>query len=295
MDTPSPDTPPDGTDAVTNVTASPSPAMGERMPNAVERFYLLANHTIGQLGAGEGPMPETNVPETLAATAFYQGSATAPQLVPWSTGAFGRAFETTGDIDLTVSFVSAQPAVNTLPKSIDFPPIGGWFGTPERFAFFVGASDAPDPLEAGKIYTVHLRAIKPTGGFFVRPGESLSLHLYSGYQSADNTPISWVVGGLDPAGFALPHQHFNLSAPRPTVVLEKTADIGPSIPRPSSSRSRSPPTHSTSRSRPLAHPRRARDSIWTSTLAWRAVKSSRQVQARTKERPSCSGLGIWRP
>lgn len=211
---------------VSNATG-PAPPVGERMPVAMERFALLANGTLGVLASDAAPMPQANVPEPARPTAFYEGFATPLTLTPWPSFPFGRAFETTGDIEIMLSFTSASTAVATNPKPAGFPAVGAWFGTPDRFAFFLLATDAPDSLEAGKVYTVKLHAAAPPGGFFVRPGEQLALHPFLSYQTADGQPVSYVVGGADPAGFVLPHQHFNLSADRAAVLVEKTGELGP--------------------------------------------------------------------
>lgn len=206
---------------------APSAPIGERMPSAMERFVFLENHTLGVLASDAPEMPIAKVPESLSAVAFWESFAQPLVLAPWSSFAFRVPFEATAEIDVSLNIVADAPAVSTNPKAAGFPAVGGWVGTPERFAFFVLAQDAPDTLEAGKVYTVHLKATPPKGGFFVRAEEQLALYTFLSYQTAEGKTASYVVGGPDPAGFRLAHNHFNVSAPRAIVVVDETGEIGP--------------------------------------------------------------------
>lgn len=215
-----------GTGGALNETP-PASGMGERMERRSETFVLLADRTIGVVREGEKGPEEARVPEATSGTAFHQSFVTPPPLAPFSTGPIPVGFETSAEFDLTLSFVATAPATTTLPSTSGFPTVGAWFGTPQRWAFFVGAPDAPQTLEANKVYTVSMRVPLPKGGFFVRAGEELAIHPYLNYQAADGSPVSWVVGGAQPSGFTMPHTHFNLSAPVATVILDEAGETGP--------------------------------------------------------------------
>lgn len=210
-----------------NETTEATPPIGERMDTTMERFVLLENHTLDVLQPDAPEMPAANVAEPLSAIAFWESFATPLTLTPWTAPPFRVPFETTGDIEITIRFSSNAPAIATNPKAAGFPGVGGWLGTVDRFAFFLLAQDAPDSLEAGKVYTVTMKATPPKGGFFARQGDQLALYSFLSYQTADGTPVSYVVGGPDPAGVKLPHAHFNLSAPRATVLLDESGELGP--------------------------------------------------------------------
>lgn len=201
--------------------------IGERMPAGMERFVLLANHTLGVMRPEDPELALANVPETLTPTAFWESFAQPLTLTPWASDEFRVPFETTGELDVTIRFMSDVPAVAAQPKAAGFPGAGGWIGTTERFAFFTLAADAPDSLEAGKVYTVHLKGTPPAGGFFVRAGERLAVYTFLSYQTADGTPVEYVIGGPEPAGIALAHAHFNVTAPRAIVILDEVGEIGP--------------------------------------------------------------------
>lgn len=209
-----------------NATA-PASGMGERMARRSETFVLLADRTIGVVREGEKGPEEARLPEPASGTAFHQSFVTPPPLAPFATAPFGVGFETSEEFDLTLSFVATAPAATTLPSASGFPAVGAWFGTTERWALFLGAPDVPPTLEANKVYTVTMRVPLPKGGFFVRAGEQLAIHPYLNYQAADNSPISWVVGGAQPSGFTMPHTHFNLSAPVATMILDENGETGP--------------------------------------------------------------------
>lgn len=218
----------DGAPAAPEANATmPVGGVSDRMPVALEHFVLTPEHGLRVIQEGEPELPVTKVAETLTATAFYQSFAQGLTISPWVGPNSRSAWETTGEIDIALSFSSDAPATSTNPRAAGIPPVGAWFGTPERFAFFLLATDAPDTLEAGKVYTVHLKVAPPNGGFFLLEGEQLALHTFLSYQTADARAPSYVVGGPEPAGFFLPHEHFNLSAPRETVVLEESGELLP--------------------------------------------------------------------
>lgn len=213
------------TSVPTNATTAAG-GMGERLPSRMEPFVFLANHSIAFLSEGL-VVAEEKVSEPFSGVTFYTSAAQPIVTAPFVSTPFGRAFETTAEFDIVMRYSASAAAVSTFPPGAGFPLAGGWFGTPERAAFFVGATDAPTSLEANKVYTATLRVALPKGGFFVREGETISLTPFLNYQSTDNTPVAWIVGGADPAGFEMPHSHFNLSAPRAIVVLEETGETGP--------------------------------------------------------------------
>lgn len=215
--------------ATPSVPASaPSDApMGERAPPAMERFVLLPGGQLGVFNASAPELPATLVPEPLRSTAFYESFATPPTLTQWASEAFRSSWETTGDLEIRVSFTAGAPAAGANPGAAGFPPVGAILGAPERHAFFLFAIDAPQTLEADKVYTVTLRATPPRGGFFMREGEQLALHTFLSYQTADGTPVAYVTGGPDPAGLLLPHQHFTLRAPNATVLVDEAGELGP--------------------------------------------------------------------
>lgn len=212
-------------DPSTNESA-PAVPVGERMVASAERLVFLENRTIGILRPGD-TMDEIRVPEPVSGAAFFTSAASPIAFQPFASLPFRVPYETTAEFDITMSFVSSAPAVATTPSTGGFPTVGGWFGTPERYAFFIGVADAPPSLDAGRVYTVKMRVPLPTGGFFVREGEQVALMPYINYQSADNRPIQWVLGGPEPAGFTLPHSHFNVSAPNAVVVLDESGETGP--------------------------------------------------------------------
>lgn len=218
-------TDPDAPSGEANETAPP--AMGERSTGRMETFVLLANRTIGVVREGAPGPDEGLVPEAASGTAFYQSLVAPPPVTPFASFPFNVPFETTGEFDITISFMATAAAASTLPSASGFPSAGAWFGTPERWTFFIGSSDAPPTLEANKVYTTTMRVPMPKGGFFVRAGEQLAIMPYLNYQASDNSPISWVVGGAQPSGFALPHSHFNLSAPVATPIVDKSGETGP--------------------------------------------------------------------
>lgn len=203
------------------------PAMGERAVGRMETFVLHANRTIGVVRDGEAGPEEGTVAEPASGTAFYQSLATPPPLTPFVSYPFSVPFETTGEFDITMSFMATAAAAATLPSASGFPTVGAWFGTLERWTLFIGSAEAPNTLEANKVYTVTMRVPMPKGGFFVRQNEVLAIHPYLNYQASDNSPISWVVGGAQPSGFAMPHSHFNLSAPIATLIADQTGETGP--------------------------------------------------------------------
>jgi hypothetical protein len=200
-------------------------ASEERMPITMERFVLAAGGRLVVLDPTE--LPVEKVPEPLRATAFYESFASPLKLMVWTSEPFQSAWESTDEIEISLSFAARAPAVSPNPRTAGFPPVGAWLGTPERYAFFLLAQDAPDTLEAETVYTVTMRAPMPRGGFFVREGEQLALHTFLSYQAADGSAVDYVVGGPDPAGLALPHQHFALQAPIATVLLDERGEIAP--------------------------------------------------------------------
>lgn len=201
------------------------PAVGERGPVANERFVLTASHELAFAQPGGPDAPLADVPESFQGSFFVQPDP-ASLLKPWTGPPSQRAFEAMQDVTLTLRYRASQPAV-AATKDV-FPAVGAWFGTPERWAVFLApAAAAPDTLEAGKTYTVQLVGKMPTTGFFVRVGETLAIHPYLNYHTADGSPVSYVVGGPEAAGFVLPHLHFNVSAPTATVVLDKSGALGP--------------------------------------------------------------------
>lgn len=202
------------------------PISGERPPS-MERFVLLANQTLGVLRDGDPPVAEAEVEETNRPTAFYESFATGLELGEWPSFPFPSAWESTGDIEITLKFKSDQAAASSNPKAAGFPGVGAFFGGVGRQAYLLLAADAPDSLEAGRVYTVTLTASPPEGGFFVRPGERLAMYPFLAYAAADGSPAKYVVGGEEPAGFVLPHKHFNISAPRAVVLLDETGELGP--------------------------------------------------------------------
>lgn len=220
-------TPPSAPTPPAGEPAAPEPALGERMPTTMERFVMQANQTLGVLRPGDPEMPLATVPQTLAATAFWESFVKPLALPAWPSFPLRSAFETTGPVEIALSFSATAPAVATNPRTAGFPPVGLWLGTSERIEFFLLANDAPDTLEAGKVYTVRLTATPPKGGWFVREGEMVALYPFLGYQTADSSPMSFVVGGPDPGGFVLPHQHFALRAPNATVLVDESGEIGP--------------------------------------------------------------------
>lgn len=219
--------------------ATVAPPIGERMAATTESFVFLANRTIAIHRPDAEPLAEERVAEPASGTAFFSGQVLPLTLTPFVSFPFRAAYETTADLDITLSYVSSAPAVATTPSQSGFPAIGGWFGTPERWAIFVGATEAPASLEAGKVYTATMHVTIPPGGFFVREGEQISLTPYANYQSADGQPIQWVLGGPAPSGFLLPHSHFNLSAPRAVVLLDENGETGPN-PSPTSEQNPQP-------------------------------------------------------
>lgn len=252
--TPASDAPPTTTNATaptgegpagspTANASAPSTGMGERAPTAMERFYLKEDHTLGVIREDTGEIPSATVRETAASTAFYQSFAQGLSLTPWTSEPFRSAWESTGDIEITIRFTSSVPAASTMPSSAGFPPVGAWLGTPERYAFFLLAQDAPQTLEPNKEYSVTLVAKPPQGGFFVREGEQLALYTFLAYATADGNTASYIVGGPEPAGILLPHSHFNLTAPRATTILEEAGELPPN-PGPSGDMMESPPEHS---------------------------------------------------
>lgn len=209
-----------------NATAPPAP-VGDRMPSRMEEFVFLPNRTLGFLREGE-TLAEERIPEPVAGLAFYTGqSGQAPALAPFVSPPFGVPFETSAEFEITMRLVASAHAVPSFPPVPEFPNVGGWFGTPERYAHFVGARELPSTLEPNVVYTVKIAVPLAKGGFFVRAGESLAFTPYVNYQAVDNSPIMWVVGGAEPAGFPLPHSHFNVSAPRATVILDERGETGP--------------------------------------------------------------------
>lgn len=210
-----------------DASAPPPAAQGERMPATMERFVMQANTTLGVLRPDEPEMPLATVPQALSATAFWESFVNPLTLTPWPSFPLRSAFETTGDIAIVLSFTSTAPGVSPNPRAAGFPPVGGWLGTTERHEFFLLANDAPDSIEANKVYTVRLTAKPPRGGWFVTEGEQLALHPFLAYQTADGSPVSFVVGGPEPAGFVLPHEHFELVAPTAIVLVDETGELGP--------------------------------------------------------------------
>lgn len=204
---------------------------GARMPPTMERFVMLPNQTLGVLRADEPEMPVATVQQSLSATAFWESFVTPLALDAWPSFPMRSAFETTGDIELTISFSATAQGVSANPRAAGFPPVGAILGTPERFEFFLFANDAPDTIEANKVYSVKLTASPPEGGWFVREGEPVAVLPFLSYQTADNSPLSFVVGGPEPAGFLLPHEHFALSAPNATVLVDESGELSPN-PRP---------------------------------------------------------------
>lgn len=217
---------------VSNVTSkAPTPnatvgGTGERSALGMERFVLSADHSISVPQPGAPEPPASNVPESSAVATFVLTNDASTTLKPWLGASSHRSFEAFGDVPITLRIVSAQSSA-ALTKGVQFPAVGGWFGTKERWAVYFSAPDAPDTLEAGKTYTLKMTAKLPAGGFFIKDGEQLALHTYLGYQTPDNSPVSYVVGGPDPAGFALPHAHFNVTAPTATVILDKKGTLSP--------------------------------------------------------------------
>jgi len=224
---------PSGQATESNTTSPTSPnattpvtAMGPRGDLVTEHFVLTADHALTFVEPNTKEVPPTSIPESFTGVAFFTSGDMAGTMKPWVGPSAQRTFEVFGDVPITLRFTSAQPAAS-ITKGIQFPPVGGWFGTKERWAVYFTATDAPDTIEAGKTYTVHMTAKMPPAGFFLRAGEALALHTYLGYQTADNAPPSYVVGGHDPAGFTLPHVHFNITAPNATVILDKTGALAP--------------------------------------------------------------------
>lgn len=209
--------------AVANVT-TPAPLVGERDDVFVEHFVLAANRSLAMANASV-ELPVEKVPELFSGTAFIQPAGGAA-MKAWEFTPARRPFEMAQDITLTIRYSSDQPAA-AFTKAASFAPVGGWLGTKDRFAVFFQATDAPDSLEAGKVYSSKITIKMPPGGVFIREGEALAITPFLVYQTADNSPLSYVVGGPDPAGFALPHVHFNVSAPNETILLEKAGTFNP--------------------------------------------------------------------
>jgi hypothetical protein len=205
---------------------APPPPVGERSALAAERFLLAANRSLAFSPNGTLSLPLEKVKEGFAAPEFFSSTDPASLLKPWPSNPARRAYEITQDVPITIRFSSDQPGV-TMSKALGFPPVGGWLGTPDRWAVYFSAADAPDTLEAGKVYLVHATAKVPPGGLFVREGEPLALHPYLAYATPDDSPASYVVGGPDAAGIVVPHVHFNVSAPNATLVYDKQGTLSP--------------------------------------------------------------------
>lgn len=227
----SPEAPPAGP----SVEGAPTPTTPDGSPNAtappvgarsssVETFVLQADHSIAVLTPG-AVASEGRVAETNPGLGFFTSVAQDPSFVPWVSAPFRVPFEAMEPFDVRVAFASDVPAASGHPAALELPPVLGWLGTPDRWTFFLLASDAPQSLEPGVVYTTTMTVPVPPTGFFVREGETIALHLFLGYQAADGQPIDYVVGGAEPAGFALPHEHFNVSAPRATVVVEAAGEM----------------------------------------------------------------------
>jgi hypothetical protein len=213
------------TNATGNATAPP-PLVGERGPVVVEHLVLLANHTLGPLDAAGPAPPATAVPETNAGTSLYTGAAAGGAVALWEAPPASRPFEIVQDVAITLRFASSQAAVSTT-RPVQFPPVGGWLGTKERWNVEFAATDAPDTLQPGTTYVVRMVAKAPPGGLFVRQGERLALRTFLSYQTADGSQLAYVVGGAQPAGLDVPHVHFDVAAPGATVLLDKRGAIGP--------------------------------------------------------------------
>lgn len=223
-----------------NATTEAPPPVGERAEASVEVFALAEGRTLRVVRAGDPELPMAHVPETVAPTALYQSFAQGISLTPWTSEPFRSSWESTGDLEISLSFMSDAPATATQPKASGFPAVGAWLGTTERYAFFLLATDAPDTLEAGKVYSVKLVAKPPQGGSFVREGEQLALYSFLTYQTADGGPVNYVIGGPTPSSVRVPHAHFNVTAPRATVILEKSGELPPN-PGPTGDMMQDPP------------------------------------------------------
>lgn len=191
------------------------------MEPVTERFLLTADHGLSVLPEGAQPPAQQTVVEPLSPTEFYQGFARDISLQPWLSGPIPSAFEATQEVTVTLTITSAQPAASTT-KAVEFPPVGGWIGAGDRYAVFFGMADAPDTLEAGKVYVLTTKVAMPKGALFVRQGESVALYTYLSYQTANGGSASYVVGGETPSVVELPHTHFELNAPRTIPLVEES-------------------------------------------------------------------------
>lgn len=214
-----------GQPAANATEAVPEAQMGDRY-GALETFLFTSDHALEVLPAAAAPREAARVPETTAATEFYKSVAQDVTLVPWTSPPFAVPFEAAEEITVTLAFVSDQPAVSAT-KAVSFAPVGGWLGTAERFAAFFQMADAPDTLEAGKVVVLTAKIAPPPGGFFFRQGEALSVHTFLAYQTAAGGTPSYVIGGETPSAIALPHEHFNLTAPVATVLLQQEGTFQP--------------------------------------------------------------------
>lgn len=216
--------------ATNQTSATPSATLGANATQAfpigevfTETLWFSPDHSL-QFHAANASPPAGKVAESIHGRDFYGSFVQGLTLKPWASPPARAAAETAGDIPITLSFVSDQPAANSMKPS-GLSAVGGWIGTAERFAVFFQVENAPDTLEAGKVYTVKAVAKMPKAGFFLRQGESWGINAYLGYDTPGT--ISWVTGGEQGTRFDIPHKHFDLVAPRETVIAQKDGKLGP--------------------------------------------------------------------
>jgi hypothetical protein len=202
----------------------PQPVVGERGELVTERFLFASNHSLAILGNDTSERPLEKVPESFVGVGFFTSDPGAT-IKPWASFPARHPYEVAQDVDVTMRFVATQAGVS-VTKGV-FSPVGGWLGAPDRWAVYFFAPDAPDTIEAGKTYVMKMKAKMPEGGLFIREGEPLAVHAYLSYQTADNSPLSYVVGGPDPAMVVVPHVHFSVNAPNATQLLAKEGTKGP--------------------------------------------------------------------
>lgn len=207
-----------------NLTTEIQAPIGERMTRVVETFVWDADHGLTLTEDLTGS--PTLVPETAATgRGFLTSQVDGIQMAPWATRPFPSAFEMDGELEVLLTFSSDQPGGSPF-KTFGLPVVGGWIGSTDRFAVFFGAADAPDAIEANKVYTLRVPVKLPESKLFFREGETLVVHPYLGYEVGPGT-LSWHANDAALSGIKMGHQHFNVSAPIATSVLDTTGELSP--------------------------------------------------------------------
>jgi hypothetical protein len=73
-----------------------------------------------------------------------------------------------------------------------------------------------------------MQAKMPEGGLFFHEGEAMVLYPFLAYEVGPGT-LSYHVNDANLSSIAFGHQHFNVSAPKATVLAEKTGDLTPFV------------------------------------------------------------------